>query len=69
MPEGHKIGQPGPLIREIKPDEIATLKAKYAGNQESRLKSKSPPKSVVKAEIKGIWVEAKKIYCLIVHQS
>ena len=48
--EGHKIGQPGPLIKEIKADEIAALKEKYAGNQESRLKkASSPPKTVVKS--------------------
>ena len=49
MFEGHKIGQPGPLIKEIKADEIAALKEKYAGNQESRLKASSPPKTVVKS--------------------
>ena len=49
MFEGHKIGEPGPLIKEIKPDEITALKEKYAGNQESRLKASSPPKTVVKS--------------------
>ena len=42
MPEGHKIGQPAPLIREIKADEIKALKEKYAG----RSKSASPTKPV-----------------------
>ena len=49
MFEGHKIGQPGPLIKEIKADEIKALKEKYAGNQDSRLKAASPPKTVVKS--------------------
>ena len=47
LSEGHQIGQPGPLIREIKAEEIETLKKKFAGNQESRAKSSSPPKTDV----------------------
>lgn len=55
MFEGHKIGQPGPLIKEIKADEIKALKEKYAGNQESRLKkASSPPKTDVKGETKTV---------------
>lgn len=54
MFEGHKIGQPGPLIKEIKPDEIKALKEKYAGNQDSRLKASSPPKTVVTGETKTV---------------
>ena len=54
MFEGHKIGQPGPLIKEIKADEIKALKEKYAGNQESRIKASSPPKTVVKGETKTV---------------
>jgi methionyl-tRNA synthetase len=42
LAEGHKIGTPGPLIREIKQDEINALKARFAG----RSQSKSPPKTV-----------------------
>jgi hypothetical protein len=52
--EGHKIGQPGPLIKEIKPDEITALKKKYAGNQESRLKASSLPKTDVKGETRTV---------------
>ena len=33
LKEGHKIGTPGPLIREIKIDEINTLKSKFSGAQ------------------------------------
>ena len=42
MQEGHKIGQPGPLIKEIKPDEIKAFKEKFAGRS---AKSNTPPKS------------------------
>ena len=42
MKEGHKIGQPGPLIKEIKPDEIKAFKEKFAGRSG---KSNTPPKS------------------------
>ena len=42
MKEGHKIGQPGPLIKEIKPDEIKAFKEKFAGRS---AKSNTPPKS------------------------
>lgn len=42
MKEGHVIGQPAPLIREIKMDEIKALKEKFAG----RSKAASPPKAV-----------------------
>merc|ERR1712241_1523508 len=54
LPEGHKIGQPGPLIKEIKADEINALKQKFAGNQETREQSKSasPSKTVVKGDAK-----------------
>ena len=38
----HEIGQPGPLVREIKADEIQNLKERFAG----RSKSDSPPKTV-----------------------
>ena len=54
MFEGHKIGQSGPLIKEIKADEIKALKEKYAGNQDSRLKAPSPPKTVVTGETKTV---------------
>jgi len=36
LPTGHKIGDPSPLIEEIKPATIALLKAKYAGKQSDR---------------------------------
>merc|ERR1712096_161650 len=40
---GHKIGEPSPLVEEIKPATIAALKAKYAGKQSDRAeKEKSP---------------------------
>merc|ERR1712223_745086 len=38
---------PGPLIREIKAEEIEIFKKKFAGNQESRAKSSPPPKTDV----------------------
>lgn len=46
LKEGHTIGQPAPLIKEIKPDEIKAFKQRYAG----RTKSSSPPKTVEKNE-------------------
>merc|ERR1719427_1290249 len=39
LPPGHKIGEPSPLIAEIKLDRINELKVKYAGKQSSRNKS------------------------------
>merc|ERR1719382_2141225 len=40
---GHTIGQPSPLVTEIKQDTINALKAKYAGKQSERqTKDKSP---------------------------
>ncbi|TRY62688.1 hypothetical protein TCAL_12964 [Tigriopus californicus] len=38
---GHVIGDPAPMIREIKADEIKALKQKYQGDQESREKTKA----------------------------
>ena len=46
LKEGHTIGQPAPLIKEIKPDEIKAFKQRYAG----RTQSSSPPKTVEKNE-------------------
>ena len=61
LPEGHQIGQPGPLIREIKAEEITALKEKFAGNQESRSKASSPPKAVIidKDNVKKLELEVK----------
>ncbi len=42
LKEGHKIGTPSPLIREIKPDEIAALKERFKGRQASPPKSATP---------------------------
>jgi methionyl-tRNA synthetase len=36
LPTGHMIGEPSPLVEEIKPATIALLKAKYAGSQAER---------------------------------
>jgi len=36
LPPGHKIGDPSPLVEEIKPALIETLKTKYAGKQSER---------------------------------
>jgi tRNA-binding EMAP/Myf-like protein len=33
VPAGHKIGQPGPLITEIKDEVIEALRARFGGNQ------------------------------------
>jgi hypothetical protein len=32
---GHKIGEPSPLVKEIKADEIVSLKQRFAGRQVS----------------------------------
>jgi len=39
LPSGHKIGEPSPLIAEIKQEKINELKVRYAGKQSSRLSS------------------------------
>jgi hypothetical protein len=46
--ESHSIGQPAPLIREIKADEITALKERFAGRS-ANSKSVSPPKLVAKS--------------------
>jgi len=37
LPAGHKIGEPSPLIAEIKQDKINEMKVRYAGKQSTRL--------------------------------
>lgn len=44
LKEGHKIGQPAPLIKEIKPDEIKALKEKFAGKPEEKVPKKGKKK-------------------------
>jgi len=44
LPPGHIIGEPSPLIAEIKQDRINELKVKYAGKQSSRNKSEDVQK-------------------------
>merc|ERR1712212_250116 len=43
LPAGHRIGEPSPLVAEIKQAQIEKLKARFAGKQ-----SKSEPNSAVK---------------------
>jgi len=43
LPPGHKIGEPSPLVEEIKAATIAQLKAKYAGKQADRKEKEEAP--------------------------
>ena len=36
IPSGHTIGTPEPIFREIKPEEAANWKTKFAGSADSR---------------------------------
>ncbi|KAG0465746.1 hypothetical protein HPP92_019910 [Vanilla planifolia] len=36
LPSGHKIGKPEPLFRELKDDEVESLRQRYAGSQADR---------------------------------
>jgi len=44
LPPGHRIGEPSPLIAEIKQATINELKVRYAGKQSSRTGNSEKPK-------------------------
>jgi len=50
LPPGHRIGEPSPLVAEIKQTLIDQLKVQYAGNQSSRLSENKPAATAAPAK-------------------
>lgn len=53
LPPGHQIGKPEPLFRELKDEEVESLRQRYAGSQADRIVKAEADAKKVAEQLKG----------------
>ncbi|KAL0924675.1 hypothetical protein M5K25_005525 [Dendrobium thyrsiflorum] len=53
LPSGHKIGKPEPLFRELKDEEVESLRQRYAGSQAERIEKAEADAKKITEQLKS----------------
>ncbi|KAI0523304.1 hypothetical protein KFK09_005699 [Dendrobium nobile] len=53
LPSGHKIGKPEPLFRELKDEEVESLRQRYAGSQAERIEKAEADAKKIAEQLKS----------------